>query len=83
MLWMVVHMADRRAVRLRSASDVRRLLAATTNELRNGKVDPNVASKIGYLASILLKAIESDTVEARLQKLEQLVESKGIEHGRY
>ena len=46
------------------------LLADSINRLRRGQLDPRVANAMGYLASVLLKALESGRIEDRLAHLE-------------
>jgi len=54
----------------RTAADVCRVLATSVTELRSGVLDPRMATAIGYLATALLKALESADFEKRLSKLE-------------
>jgi hypothetical protein len=42
------------------------LLADSINRLRRGQLDPRVANAMGYLARVLLKALESARIEDRL-----------------
>jgi len=46
------------------------LLADSINRLRRGQLDPRVANSMGYLASVLLRALEHGPIEERLAKLE-------------
>lgn len=62
-------MAGRR--RIKSASDARRYLANLINRVEAGEVDPNIASKIGYLTNILIKAIETEHIERQVEELEE------------
>lgn len=55
---------------LGNTAEVAALLADSINRLRRGQLDPRVANGMGYLASILLKAIENGRVEERLALLE-------------
>jgi len=43
-----------------SAADVRRMLAETMAEVKAGKMDPKVANTLAYLATVLLRAYETD-----------------------
>jgi hypothetical protein len=52
------------------------LLADSINRLRRGQLDPRVANGMGYLASILLKALESGRIEERLAHLEAVMSGK-------
>lgn len=62
--------------RLKTASDVRRFLAYLINGTMQGKVEPSLSGKVGYLSSILLKSIESTDIEARISKLEKELPNK-------
>lgn len=53
------------------------LLADSINRLRRGQLDPRVANAMGYLASVLLKALESARIEDRLAHLEAIMSSHG------
>ena len=57
------------------SQDVVRLLAGTINQVRKGQLDPRVANAVGYLANILLKAVDQGRVEDRLASLEAVVQS--------
>ena len=56
--------------RLKTIEDVRRYLANLINRVESGLIDPAVAGRLGYLASILKSCIESGDLEKRLQELE-------------
>jgi hypothetical protein len=49
------------------------LLADSINRLRRGQLDPRVANAMGYLAAVLLKALESGRIEDRLTHLEAVM----------
>jgi hypothetical protein len=49
---------------------VQTLLAATINQVRKGLLCPKVASCVGYLAGLTLKAHEAGEIEERLAALE-------------
>lgn len=61
----------KRNVYVQSASDVKRLLNNTINELRNGEIDSKSANSIGYLSNILLKVFETEEVILKVQALEE------------
>ncbi|QAV11855.1 hypothetical protein EB820_19570 [Brevibacillus agri] len=61
----------KRNVYVQSASDVKRLLNNTINELRNGEIDSKSANSIGYLANILLKVFETEEVIQKVKELEE------------
>jgi hypothetical protein len=52
------------------------LLADSINRLRRGQLDPRVANSMGYLASVLLKALDQ-RLEDRLAHLEAVISGKG------
>ena len=55
---------------LKSIGDVSRLLEETINRVRQGPFDLRAANAIGFLAGILLKAIDSGRIEDDLAHLE-------------
>lgn len=55
------------------------LLADSINRLRRGQLDPRVANAMGYLASVLLKALENGRIEDRLAHLEAVMTNRGAE----
>jgi hypothetical protein len=50
-----------------------RLILETINQVRKGAIDPRVANAVGYLANVVIKALEQDELEARIKKLEALL----------
>ena len=67
-------MATRR--RLKSSEDIRRYLANLINRAENAAIDPNLASKLGYLAINLAKIIENSTLEKRIEAIEKQLDPK-------
>jgi hypothetical protein len=65
---------------LKSVADVVSLLAATVNQVRRGELDPRFANCVGYLSGILLKALETEDIEARLVSLERSILTR-TKHG--
>ena len=55
---------------LRNTQEVSGLLGESINQLRRGQLDPRVANAVGYLASILLGALQQGPLEDRLSRLE-------------
>src|SRR5438445_13508677 len=55
---------------LRSTTDVSTLLSESINQVRRGQLEPRVANALGYLASILLNALDQGPVEERLWRVE-------------
>src|SRR4051812_20223766 len=45
-------------VQLRNVNDVTGLLAQTINQVRRGSLDPKTGNAVGYLAGVLLKALQ-------------------------
>jgi hypothetical protein len=62
--------ADTPDHQLGNTNDVSALLSDSTNRLRRGQLDPRVANAMGYLTSVLLRALEQGPVEERLAKIE-------------
>lgn len=55
---------------LGNTKDVSAFLADSINQLRRGQLDPRVANGVGYLSSVLLRALEQGPLEERLAKIE-------------
>lgn len=68
--------ADLPDVPLANVQDVIGLLGTTINQVRKGIVDPRVSNAVGYLAGMMLKAMEQGPIEERLAMLEQIVKAK-------
>lgn len=66
----VVVPGDQPDLGLNDIGDVCVLLGNTINQVRKGTLDVKVASTVGYLASILIRAIEGGELEKRLAILE-------------
>jgi hypothetical protein len=49
-----------------------RLLGRTINQVLTGQVDPKISNAVGYLASVLLRALEGAEFEERLARLEEM-----------
>lgn len=62
--------ADIPPVQLNSCKDVAGVLAESISQVRQGELDPRIANATGYLAGILLKALEQGVIEDRLRKIE-------------
>ena len=55
---------------LGNTNDVSTLLGESINQVRRGQLDPRVANALGYLTSVLLRALEQGSIEDRLKKIE-------------
>jgi hypothetical protein len=63
-----------------SVADVVVLLAESSNQTRKGGLDPKVANAVGYLASVLLRALRDADLDGQLAELRrELVELKHAE----
>ncbi len=65
--------ADVGELALRTPEELRELLARTIGHTLTGKLDARLASTVGGLASVLLKALESAELADRVQALEEAV----------
>jgi hypothetical protein len=61
---------------LGSVQDVVLLLAETINQVRRGELDARAANNIGYLSTVLLKALDATNLERRIAGLENAVSDK-------
>ena len=68
--------ADTPDVTVADCRDVVALISETINQVRKGQVDPRVANTVGYLANVLIKAVEQGELEDRLADLEALVKGR-------
>jgi hypothetical protein len=71
--------ADVADVPLHSGKDVAAFLAETINQVRKGRVSPKIASTVGYLCSLLMKALDTTDLEERLAKGEQVLQMRGAD----
>ena len=55
---------------LGNTKEVSAFLADSINQLRRGQLDPRVANGMGYLTSVLLRALEQGPLEERMAKIE-------------
>ncbi len=62
--------ADTPDLALATVADVVVALAATINQVRNGKLAVGVGNCVGCLAGVLLKALEGSQLEQRIAALE-------------
>ena len=64
---------------VRNAADVTALLGTTINEVRQGKLDPKVANAIGFLAGVLLRALETSDIAEQFASFRKQIE--GVHYG--
>ena len=64
--------------RLNTILDLRRYLAGVINRLDAGGIDANVASKLGYLCSILHRVLQDSDLDARLTALETKISNQEV-----
>src|SRR5260370_27479740 len=50
-------------VKFESSAQVVALLSDTINQVRKGDIDPRIGNTVGYLANLLLKALEQNELE--------------------
>lgn len=68
--------ADAPNLPLTTVQDVIALLGETVNQVRRGEIDPRVSNAVGYLAGLMLKALEQGPIEERLALLESVMKAK-------
>lgn len=64
-------------IRLNNPQQVKRLLNRTINDLLKNDIDTNKARCIGYLSTVLLKAMETEELEKRIEALEDQLKGSG------
>jgi len=57
------------------------LLSETINLVRSGALDPRTSNAVGYLAAVMLKALQQGDIEARLQALEAVHQARNKRKG--
>jgi hypothetical protein len=62
----------------RNAEQIRHLLAETLAGVRSGSVDPKIGTAVAYIANPLLKCLEINDFEKKLQELEQQISLPGV-----
>lgn len=62
--------------RLKSLEDCRRYLAGLINRVEDQDVDQQTASKLAYIANILISCIKDSSLEERITKLEESIGGK-------
>lgn len=59
------------------ASDVVPVVIQLINELRSGEIPPRIATSVGYLLGIALKALEISDVEKKIETFERIILERG------
>ncbi|MCK9390820.1 MAG: hypothetical protein M0Q01_04555 [Syntrophales bacterium] len=67
----------RHRVHLKGPEDVRRLLSAIANDLRQQKIDPLVAGKVIYCAQTLLDVFKQHDFIVKIGELEAMIKDSG------
>lgn len=68
-------------IRLDTIKDAKYLIADTINNVRGGNLDIRIANCLGVLAGHLIKAIETESIETRLEQIElALKDTQGLRH---
>jgi hypothetical protein len=60
-------------MKIRDCGDVVTLMSEAINQVRKGAIDPRVANAVGYLVNVVIKALEQDELETRIERLEALL----------
>lgn len=61
---------------IRSTTDTAKLLEETINQVSRGEIEPRISNAIGYLASIMLRAMEQSNMEKRQGTLDTMPEEE-------
>lgn len=62
--------------RLKTLADLSRFMSSLINDTRQGKIDPGLASKLGYLINILKSVISESDLEARILAMEKEIQNR-------
>jgi hypothetical protein len=62
-------------VKIENCKDTVPLLSDTINQVRKGEIDPRIGNAIGYLSSVIIKAVEQSDTEKRLVEIEGIVKA--------
>jgi hypothetical protein len=65
-------------VTVKDCGDAIALIAETINQVRKGEIDPRVANSVGFLANILIKAVDQVRLETRIEQLEALLKVQSL-----
>ena len=61
----------RQRIPLQNTTDARRYIGSIINRMEDGTLDPKLGGKLAYAANFLVRALELESVERRLNQLEQ------------
>ena len=65
----------KRGIRLKTPSEVRKLMGRTINQVLAGELQPDIAKTVGYLSQVSLKSMEIELVQQPLAELKQDIEN--------
>lgn len=60
-------------IKIENISDVLKLLEKTINQVRSGEIDSKIASVVGFLSNIMLRALEQGLIEKRVAAMENII----------
>jgi hypothetical protein len=63
-------------VKIRSLTDIVKLLESTINDVRTGQLDVRIANSVAYLAGVLRQVMEQEFLEKRVESIEKQIENK-------
>ena len=63
-------------IRLKRPRDIVRFTSKIMNELRQGKVEPRIATALFYGANVLIRAFEVSEITERVENIERVLESE-------
>ncbi len=59
------------SLRLKDMGDLRRYMASIINQVRDGTLEPEKASKLGYLCNIMTKIVHLAWEQTKMMELEE------------
>ena len=62
-----------RSVKLQTESDVYNFLKKIINMLNRDEIDPNKASRLGYLCNLLIGGLRRNELEGRITEIERIL----------
>ncbi|MCJ7459876.1 MAG: Mcm10/DnaG-type zinc finger protein [candidate division Zixibacteria bacterium] len=68
-----VKVLDQSDIKIKSLTDVVRLLEQTVNQVRTGLIDVRISNSIGLLSNVLVRAMEQEILERKLDMLEKQI----------